>query len=486
MKLLLIRPPQQNSSVFHILPPLGLGYLAESVKHLNVDVRIIDCVNQMMGIQPLLGLIAQAKPDIIGFTVYSHDLKNIKIISAYVKEHISRSIYILIGGPHPSVAPRHACEYLPDIDFAFKGEAEKGFAALIEYFLKKQGSQGQKVHEDLFRIPGLIYRDARGSFMINPQCYIDDLDVLGFPAWNLINPRNYFKTCHGVFYKNDAFVPIFTSRGCPQQCAFCAGHNIMGRKVRRRSVAHVVAEIKWLKSEFGIKEFHILDDNFTSDRVYVIAFCNALLDSELGIYWSCPNGVRIDSLDEEMLDVMRSSGCYALFVGIESGSQRVLDSMNKNLRLSQIKDTVVLIKRKGFKVTGFFILGYPGETEEEMRRTIQFSKSLPLDVADFSNFIPLPGSSIFRQLFGEDGLCRINFSSFSSPANIIGYSENPQDARRRISMIRKAYLEFYARPRILADLMLRIRSPYQFYYILKRLVAYLSPRSFLLQKSLHA
>ena len=256
----------------------------------------------------------------------------------------------------------------------------------------------------------------------------------------------------------------------------------MGRKIRRRSVRHVMSEIKMLRDKYGIREFHILDDNFTADKKYVIDFCKALIDLEIPIAWACPNGVRLDSLDDEMLDWMRKSGCYSIFAGVESGSQRILDTMKKNLKISKIDSTLRLIRKKGFKSTGFFILGYPGETEEEMGATIHFAKRLPLDVADFSNFMPLPGSAIFEQTFGANGLEHANMTMFSSPANIV---EGSPSAALKKKMIRKAYRDFYFRPWILIPLVLRLRSFYQVYFILKRLALYLNPQKFLIRNVSH-
>jgi radical SAM superfamily enzyme YgiQ (UPF0313 family) len=478
MKILLIRPPQEKGSVFHIIPPLGLGYLATAVKYLLTDVQIVDSVLENLGEDALLERIGALRPDLIGFTVYSHDLASVKRISEAVKKNILKNVTIVVGGPHPSIAPQHTFDFLKSIDFAFQGEAEEGFSKLVVHLLA-----GENDSKAFSNIPGMIYREASGVLRVNPRKYADELDHFGFPDWELIRPARYFKTCHGVFYKHRKFAPIFTSRGCNQTCSFCAAHGIMGRKIRRRSVQHVVREIKMLRDAYGIREFHILDDNFTAHGDYVIDFCKTLISSGAQIAWACPNGVRLDSLNEEVLDWMKRSGCYSIFVGIESGSQRVLDSMKKNLKISAIEQTLRLIKKKGLKTTGFFILGYPGETEEELRETIRFAKKLLLDVADFSNFIPLPGSEIFEEVCGMNSLYHMDMTVFSSPANII---ESLSDAGLKKKMIRKAYRDFYFRPKILIPLIFRIRSIYQVYFILKRLAFYLNPQRFLIRRTNHA
>jgi radical SAM superfamily enzyme YgiQ (UPF0313 family) len=483
MKILLIKPPQKQTSIFHILPPLGLGYLASSLRCLDTDLQIIDCVRENIGVKKLLDMIAHCKPDIVGFTAYTHDLGTVNILSSYIKRKIAERILIVVGGPHPSVAPEHTFQALRNIDFAFKGEAETGFRELVRYVMENPDMHGKRCENSLSRIPGLIYKDDSGVIKVNRQCYTEELDSLEFPDWRLIDPRKYLQTCHGVFYYNTPFSPIFTSRGCSQYCSFCSAHNIMGRKIRRRSVANVIKEIAFLRDSFGVREIHILDDNFTADKDYVLSFCKSLIDSSLNMSWSCPNGVRVDSLDEEMLDQMKASGCHSVFVGIESGSQRVLNAMNKHLNLALIEEKIGIIKKKGFLITGFFIVGYPQETKEEINETIEFSLKLPLDIADFSNFLPLPGSSVVEELFGAAGMDMIDSAALSSPANVIHYSKDRSEIRLRNRMMRKAYLRFYLRPRIMITLIRQIRSPYQVFYLGKRLIEYFFPAKLLSQRA---
>ncbi len=478
MKILLVRPPQGQESVFHIMPPLGLGYLAAAVRDLPVDVEIIDSVQAGYGESALMRRIRSEEPDLLGFSVYSHDLEAVQKMSRAIKRDFLKKPCILVGGPHPSIAPQHTLDFLADVDYAFQGESEDGFASLVRHMLACKRSADYDTSVFLSSVPGMVFRGRNGVHHVNARIFANDLDRLGFPDWRKIPPTRYFKTCHGVFYRNKRFAPIFTSRGCDRTCSFCAAHGVMGRRIRRRSVAHVVEEIEMLVRQYGVGEIQILDDNFTADKGYVIDFCKKLIDAGLRIAWSCPNGIRIDTLDEEMLNWMKRSGCYSVFVGIESGSQRVLDLMRKGLKIVQIEKTICLIKKIGFFTTGFFILGYPGETEQEMERTIRFARGLPLDAADFSNFMPLPGSEVFEREYGLDRLATMDMKMFSSPANIV---EGAPGVGLKRKMIREAYGAFYLRPKVLFSLLGRIRSPYQVFFILKRLVLYLNPVKFLLE-----
>lgn len=475
MKILFIRPPQNTRALFHIMPPLGLGYLISAVKKRNLDVEVefIDCLLRNLSCQRLISEIKNSRPDVICFSVYTHDLNSVKAVSSLIKKQISERIVIIVGGPHPSAAPQHTLNFLADVDFAFKGEAEIGLPSLIEYLQNKSGTSPFEWNIQLEQIPGLIGRGKKPDIRVNKQTFTEDLDSLGFPDWKLLIPHNYLKTCHGVFFKKDLFAPIFATRGCPQFCGFCAAHNVMGRKVRKRSIAHIIGEILYLKHYFKIKEFHFLDDNFTADKEFVTAFCKEILTRNIRILWCCPNGIRVDTVDEEMLDIMKESGCYSIFLGIESGSQRVLDRMNKRLKLYQIESKVKLIKSKGFEMTGFFIMGYPGETREEMRKTINFAKNLPIDCADISNFLPLPGTTAFKSLFKNNEIDNLNFRRLSSPSHVGNVSAITPFIRIQKAMIRRAYIEFYLRPRILFRILLKIKNKYQFYFLIKRVFAYL-------------
>ncbi len=472
MKVLLVKPPQPQQAVFHIMPPLGLGYLATSIKNHCEKTQILDCVCDNFSLAELITIIKEKKPNVIGLSMLSHDVPMVKRVTEAIKKGVSKDILTVVGGPHSSAAAEHTMQFLDNVDFAFKGEAEIGFPQLLES-VKTNGTYRP---DRLRHIPGLIYRDDH-QVRINPQSFEDNLDSFGFPAWDVVDPKKYFKTCQGVFYKKSRFAPLFATRGCPHYCSFCAAHTVTGRKIRKRSIPHIIQEILHLKKEYNIEEFHFLDDDFTEDNEFVTSFCNVLLDQKVNIAWSCPNGVRIDSLNEPLLEKMRQAGCYSLFVAIESGSQETLNRMRKGLRLKEIVSKMEIIKKFDFDVTGFFILGFPGETEADMNKTIQFARSLPLDVADFSNFLPLPGGSVINRVYGQDAVNQLNYERLSSPAHITNRFQDNKEKNIQRTIVRRAYLRFYLRWHILIKLLRKIKSPYQIYFIFKRIYEYLLARN---------
>jgi radical SAM superfamily enzyme YgiQ (UPF0313 family) len=351
-------------------------------------------------------------------------------------------------------------EFLDKVNFAFVGEAEIGLRVLLNN-LQNNGN--------LKEIPGLVWRN-KNKIMVNPQIFVKDLDSLGFPSWELIKPNEYPQSPHGGFSKNFPIAPIIITRVCPFQCTFCAGHSVSGRNIRSRTPKNVIDEIKLLYNEYGIREIHIEDDNFTLNKNLVREFCNLIIEKELDISWCCPNGVRLDTLDEEILKLMKKAGCYSLAVGIESGSDKVLKHMKKNLTVNQIKDKVELINKVGIEIIGFFILGYPSETEDDINKTIEFAKKLPLTRAQFNIFIPLPGSEIYNKLKEEGKLNNINWDKFF--VTKVAYSENLGEEKLK-KLQREAFLKFYLRPKILIGMLKEIKSLKQLKHLFFRINAYL-------------
>lgn len=261
-----------------------------------------------------------------------------------------------------------------------------------------------------------------------------------------------------------------TTRGCPFECSYCAGHTVTGKKIRFRSVGHVMAEIELLYTKYGIREIHILDDNFTLNREYVRKFCWELIKKNFKVFWCCTNGVRLDCLDQQTLKLMKDSGCYYISVGIESGSDRVLTLMKKRLSIEIVKKQVQLVKKSGFDINGFFILGYPGETEEDIRKTIRFAKTLGLKRAAFPNFLPLPGTEVYQSLIDSGELKEEEIDWDKLFHSDVPYSPPPMSKKRLKYLQRRAYLEFYLRPEVLLDVFKEIKTLQQAKFLVRRFI----------------
>jgi anaerobic magnesium-protoporphyrin IX monomethyl ester cyclase len=453
MKVLLVKPCNLSD---HIQPSLGLGYLATAIRGRH-EVAILDCIKENVPVDRLETVLRESRPDVLGLQCYTFDLQFVTEALSAAKR-VSREMVTAVGGPHPSAMPEDLFHRAgEDLDFAFVGEAETGFPMLLD------GLQARAA--DYRAIPGLVWRDS-GRIRSKLPAFPEDLDALGMPAWDIIRPETYPESQHGAFYRQFPIAPIMVTRGCPYSCTFCAGHVVSGRKIRRRSVGHVLGEIGYLSREFGIREFHIVDDNFTQDRAYAKALLRQLKEMNLGMSWAVPNGVRMDTLDGELLGLMKDTGLYLISLGIESGSDRMLKLMRKGMTKEGIRASVQMIRQAGIDMAGFFILGFPGETAGTIRETIRFSAELPLKRANYFTYLPFPGSESFRMLQAGGKLRNVDWTRFY----FMNAAYTPDGLTRKAlkRWQRLAFLRFYMRPGILAYQIRSIRSLRHLYYLAKR------------------
>lgn len=466
LNVLLIRP---YSEAEELTPPFGLGYLAAAVRK-NHNVEILDCLKDNVTLERFEGYLSKDHYDVIGIQVFTCNIDIVKKYTEAIRENHPKS-YIVIGGPHPSSSPEDIFDIFPLIDFGFKGEAEIGLPKLLDYL-----ADGKSQSEDiplLEKVPGFIWRN-NGKVIANSQLFVEDLDSLGYPAWDLINPSSYPPQPHGSFLKNYPIAPIIVTRGCPYHCTYCCIHLISGRKIRKRSINNVIDEIKLLYYDYRVREIHIEDDNFTFYPDLVKEFCSKLIEANLNISWTCPNGVRLDTLSKELLELMKKAGLYGLSVGIESGSDKILKDMRKQLTKEKIKEKIKLIKDIGLKCKGFFILGYPTETKEDILNTLAFSRELPLTQAAFNIFQPFPGTEITNFLISQNriNLKEVNFANFIlRQATYAPFGISPKELR---NLRRRGLFRFYVRPKILFGVLRDIKSFAYFKTVMKRFLNYLN------------
>lgn len=458
MKVLLVNPLTRNMTLTS--PDLGLGYLSTALKKDGHEVSILDCVNERLSFEKFSCRIKNNGFDVIGFKVFTSDLILVKKSISIAKQYYPNSV-IVLGGVHPSVFPEQTLEYFHEADFAFCGEAENGLSALVNSFSVSHGI-------DMGNIPGLIWRRG-GEIICNRPFFQDDLDSLGFPDWNSIDPRRYpFQTF--FFSRSKNVAPLCMTRGCAYQCAFCTCHLVMGSKVRHHSAKYIIDEIELLKKDFGIEEFCFIDDNFLAFKESVIFLCQELIRKKIKVKWSC-FGIRLDLLEGEILKLMEKSGCFLFSVGIESGSQRILDSMKKKLTLELIEQKLSLISTvTKIKVVGNFLLGYPGESVGDIKQTIRFARGLPIIAANFYAFHPLPGTEIYRDLVLAK---EINEFIDWDSAGALGqdsviYVPKNIKIQTFLFWFCWALLSFYSRPKILLRLFTFMRSYSRFKYLFGR------------------
>jgi len=444
MKILLVKPESYSHQV---VPPLGLGYLATALLRAGHDVAIVDCVRERLTVDELARRLRARGPSLLGVQTFSFDVERVQRLARLAKEALPHATVVL-GGPHPSGAPVETLAECPAADFAFAGEAEVGLPALVAALPRPTPAA-------LAAVPGLVWRDG-GDVRVNRAHFVEDLDSLGFPSWELMPPAGYPPAVSGFFYRRSPVAPLVVTRGCPCACSFCGGRRVNGARVRRRSPANVIEELTLLRDRYGVREFQILDDNFTGDRDHALEVCRRMVAAGLDLPWCLPNGIRLDTLDAELAAALRRAGCYEVAVGIESGSQAVLDDMQKGLTLAQIRRGVGLLRDAGVDVNGFFIVGYPWSTRADHRATIDFAVELDLLRANFTNFLPLPGTPATRRLQREGRLDRIPWSKLFYAKAVTTPPDMTLAELKRWQ--RRAFLRFYLRPRQLWRLVSDVRS----------------------------
>lgn len=470
MRVLLVNPRNLAGRNYVVIPNVSLGYLASAVRSAGHRVSLLDCVKDGIGPEGFAAHLRGGSFDAVGFCTFTPAVSAVKRYAAAVRRALPAAAVIL-GGPHPTFEPEDTLRGVSEAHYAFVGEAEEGLPALLRLLANGTGAPDAAALEG---VPGLAWREE-DRVRLNPRSVPEDLDRNGIPAWDLVRPESYPVAPNGIFSRSRRLAPIIATRGCPFPCRFCGAGKALGKRVRKRSVASLLEEIDLLTGRHGVREVHIMDDNFAFDRDHVLGFCDALLRRGKRVFWALPNGVRLDALDEPLLRRMEAAGCYSMAVGIESGSQRVLDHIRKRLTLTRIEEKIRLIKRVSrMRVTGFFILGYPLDTRRDMERTIRFAMHLPLDRANFFNYSPFPGSEVYEELKQSGAIGGLRYEdlyihniSYSPPG--IGRAEMARYPRR-------AHLRFYLRPRILWNLAKEVKSLDQVKVILERARAILFQR----------
>lgn len=414
------------------VPPLNLMYLAAALEKASLSVKILDDDLYQVGFEKIASLALKIDPVVVGVTATTATIKNaLKYIKA-IKELLPNTLTV-IGGPHPTFTPEGTLKAEDSLDVVVVGEGEETLTEIAEEYIKNE-------FRNFENVKGIVYRDNGRINVTPPRPLIENLDDLPFPARHLI-PFNEYKT------SQSQAGGMITSRGCVFNCNYCSSSLIMGKKFRSRSAENVVDELEELVYKYGVRDIAFLDDIFMLNKRRARAVADEIKNRCLDI--SFVTSSRVDTVNQDILECLKNAGMSTLYCGIESGSQRVLDLMGKGITLKQSEDAIKAAKNVDIDVLGSFMLGYPGETPQEMDQTIDFSIKLDPDYSQFSILTPFPGTPIYYELKQKGLLGTEDWSKYTVLDSVVNYEKLGLTKKLVERKLNKAYLKFYTRPKYL-------------------------------------
>lgn len=355
-------------------PPLGLGYIASVLEKNGYTVSIVDLTFEK-SFDFLEKRLKELKPNLVGITCQTtfaeEAFKAVKI-----SKRILPKTVVVLGGPHPTVLPLRTLQET-EADIVVIGEGEYTVKEIVERIKENRSPK---------EVKGIYYKEAKGITFSGNREFIKDLDEIPFPARHLFDKR-YFE------YPE---ITMINSRGCPFNCSFCQPtlKKLFGKKIRLRSPENIIDEIKLILKTYGNKRIRFHDDTFTWNREWVKRLCNLIKKENLKFTWNCKS--RVDVFDRELVKILKQAGCVSVDLGIESGSQRILDEiLNKNVFVEQIKETFKICYEEGMETLGFIMVGAPTETPQEILDTINLIEKAEIRNLHVSIFTPFPGTRIF-------------------------------------------------------------------------------------------
>ena len=423
--------------------PLGIGYIAAFLMKNGHNVSLIDPEAEELTDSELRKKIRETEPDIAGISCVTYSFHNAKKYAQLVKEEVG--IPVILGGHHASALPEVILRQYPDFDFVVVGEGEISMVELCHAIEK-----GRNFSD----INGLCFRDGNEIARTPSRERMKDFSNLPYPARELINLENYKPNNQTSIGKKSA--SIITSRGCPYHCVFCSAHNVMGYTFRPYHPEYVAGEIEYLVNHYKMEHIAIKDDTFTMSKKRTKAICELILKENIKVYWSC--NAAVNTVDYELLELMKRAGCCAILYGIESGNPVVLKNMKKGITMEQCREALKATNALGIKSLASFVFGLPGETKETIDDTIRFAIELEPTIAMFYVLVPLPGSEMFERTIKTDPGNIINWLNFAYTATdyvieVPGCSND--DLRKFVS---DAYIRFYSRPKQIYKMLRHLNS----------------------------
>lgn len=442
-KVLLVNPPAKNlvktfapdsvTEEMGFYPPMGLLYAASSAKKAlgdQVRIEVLDTQVERMDYADIEKFLKGNQPDIVGISCMTFLLIDALKVARIAKQ-VNPGVKIIFGGTHPSIYPKEMASQ-PEVDAVVFGEGEITFGELLKALLSD---------EDLEGIKGVAFQRGRDIIVNPPREFIRDLDNLPFPDRDLLPGKKYYNL---LGQGKEYMTSLLTSRGCPHKCLFCTKKD--GRLCRMRTPENVVREIEECIDR-GITDFDIIDDTFTINRKRALAIADLIIKKDIKMTMDLR--ARVDQVDQNLLDKLAQAGCTRIRFGVESGNPEVLKTLQKGITLDQVRQAFSMAKTAGIITFAYFMLGSPGETEEEIKQSLQFAKEIAPDYVQFLITTPFPATELYR-LGLEKGILKSDYwREFSADPHgdfrAEWWTENFSHEELE-KWQRKVHLSFYYRP----------------------------------------
>lgn len=403
------------------LLPYGLGLLNACLKQRGYDSWLLDPNAANLSEEEVRAELRRTRPDVVGITTFSSEyLDEPRIMSRLVKEELPETLVIL-GGALPTVWLEAIIDD-PNIDYHVTAEGEYRLPALLDALNRGDAPALATIDGLASAHPVPFERPSAG--------FVEDLDALPVPDYGGLDLADYTEyrhvQAHTVLPRQWPYETTITSRGCPYRCCFCAGRTVSGARVRLRSAAHVLAEVDLMLAR-GTREVIFLDDHFLANRDRALAIMAGIHERDPQMTWKCVN-VTLWHLDEELLAAMLASGCNQITVSVESGNQQVLrDIVHKPIQLPTVAPLLARAQAMGFEIAVNFVLGFPGETWEQIRETVRFAEALPADLVLFHIATPMPRTELWDICQREGCLAEEASSAGYTTGRISTDEFSPQD-----------------------------------------------------------
>ena len=426
----------------NMFPRVGVASMAACLKKEGIRLKVFDPTNE--DDREVASIIKRFKPEIVVLPSFTSEIFDANETARFVKK-INPGIFTIVGGPHPSALPRRTLEEFCFFDAAAFGEGEYTILDL---------AKGKKPHQVL----GIAYR-KNGQIGINKSRPLIELNDLPLPAWELFNLTKYQGGSIGGGFKKigrTLEIPVEGARGCPFNCNFC--FRINGKMIRFKNPEKIVEEVKIAVEKFGATKIHFVEGTFGVNRSDTAKMCRLLIESGLNKKISWSSGGRVNVTDEEILGLMKESGCAFLGYGVESGDNKMLKIMGKGITTQQITRVFNQCAKIGITTEANFILGHPFETEKKILKTIKFAKNLNTNYANFAIMVPFPGTEVYEMARKGQGGARLLTYDWRVYGKQIGAAMELEQLPREklIKLQNKAYFEFFFTPKRLPFFLKRL------------------------------